>query len=50
MPFAKGHDINPVSPWSREGISAARFGVSTIVWLMLTQLLASAMGSYLSGP
>lgn len=44
-----GLGLSSVSPWSREGISAASFGVSTIAWLMLTQLLASAMGGYLSG-
>jgi len=44
-----GLGLSSVSPWSREGISATSFGVSTIVWLMLTQLLASAMGGYLAG-
>lgn len=31
------------------GAAAAAIGVSTIVWLTLTQLLASAMGGYLAG-
>lgn len=44
-----GLGLSSVSPWSFEGISAASFGVSTIVWLMLTQLLSSAMGGYLAG-
>lgn len=44
-----GLGLSSVSPWSREGISAASLGVSTIVWLVLTQLLASAMGGYLAG-
>lgn len=44
-----GLGLSSVSPWSREGISATSFGVSTIVWLVLTQLLASAMGGYLAG-
>ena len=44
-----GLGLSSVSPWSREGISASSFGVSTIVWLMFTQLLASAMGGYLAG-
>lgn len=44
-----GLGLSSVSPWSRVGISATSFGVSTIVWLMLTQLLASAMGGYLAG-
>ncbi len=44
-----GLGLSTVSPWAREGISAATFGVSTILWLTLTQLLASAMGGYLAG-
>ncbi len=44
-----GLGLSSVSPWAREGISATSFGVSTIVWLVLTQLLASAMGGYLAG-
>ena len=44
-----GLGLSSVSPWSFDGISAATFGVSTIVWLTLTQLLSSAMGGYLAG-
>jgi hypothetical protein len=44
-----GLGLSSVSPWAREGVSATTFGVSTIVWLTLTQLLASAMGGYLAG-
>lgn len=41
--------LSSVSPWVSEGIGATTFGVSTIVWLTLTQLLASGMGGYLAG-
>jgi len=44
-----GLGLSTVSPWTRDGISAGTFGVSTIVWLTLTQLLASAMGGFLAG-
>lgn len=44
-----GLGLSSVSPWSFEGISAVNFGVSTILWLTLTQLLSSAMGGYLAG-
>lgn len=44
-----GLGLSSVSPWAFEGISTASFGVSTIVWLILTQLLSSAMGGYLAG-
>ncbi len=44
-----GLGLSAVSPWSGEGMRAATFGVSTIIWLTLTQLLASALGGYLAG-
>lgn len=44
-----GLGLSSVSPWARDGISAGSFGVPTILWLTLTQLLASAMGGYLAG-
>jgi hypothetical protein len=44
-----GLGLSSVSPWARDGVSAATFGWSTVVWLTLTQLLASAMGGYLAG-
>ena len=44
-----GLGLSSVSPWTRDGFSATTFGVSTILWLTLTQLLASAMGGYLAG-
>lgn len=44
-----GLGLSSVSPWSRDGVSATTFGVSTILWLTLTQLLASAMGGYIAG-
>lgn len=44
-----GLGLSSVSPWAPEGISATSFGISTIVWLIVTQLLASALGGYLAG-
>ena len=44
-----GLGLSSVSPWARDGVSATTFGVSTILWLTLTQLFASAMGGYLAG-
>ena len=44
-----GLGLSSVSPWSRDGVSASSFGLATILWLTLTQLLASAMGGYLAG-
>ena len=44
-----GLGLSSVSPWGHYGTSAATFGVSTILWVTLTQLLACAMGGYLAG-
>jgi hypothetical protein len=44
-----GLGLSSVSPWSGHGASATTIGVSTIVWLTVTQLLASGMGGYLAG-
>ena len=44
-----GLGLSSVSPWAQAGISAATFGVSTIVWITFTQLAASGIGGYLAG-
>jgi hypothetical protein len=44
-----GLGLSAVSPWAQAGITAATFGVSTILWITLTQVLASGMGGYLAG-
>jgi hypothetical protein len=44
-----GLGLSAVSPWSQAGITAATFGVSTILWITLTQVVASGMGGYLAG-
>jgi hypothetical protein len=44
-----GLGLSSVSPWASAGVSATTFGVTTILWLTLTQVLASAMGGYLAG-
>jgi hypothetical protein len=44
-----GLGFSAVSPWADEGMSAKGLGISTIVWLALTQIIASGMGGYLAG-
>ena len=44
-----GLGLSSVSPWAHSGISATTFGVSTIIWVTATQLVASGMGGYLAG-
>jgi hypothetical protein len=44
-----GLGLSSVSPWAQAGVTAATFGVSTILWLTFTQIVASGMGGYLAG-
>ncbi len=44
-----GLGLSSISPWSHQGMAAATFGVSTILWLSFTQLAASGIGGYLAG-
>ena len=44
-----GLGLSSVSPWVQSGISAKTFGISTILWITLTQVVASGMGGYLAG-
>jgi hypothetical protein len=44
-----GLGLAVVSPWASERISGTAASVSTIVWITVVQLLASALGGYLAG-
>lgn len=44
-----GLGFSSISPWSNEGVGATTFGVTTIIWVTLTQLVAAGMGGYLAG-
>lgn len=44
-----GLGLSSVSPWAHRGVSASTFGVSTIVWVTVTQILAAGMGGFLAG-
>jgi len=44
-----GLGLSSVSPWAQDGISAATFGVSTILWITFTQIVAAGAGGYLAG-
>ena len=38
-----------VSPWASAGVSAATIGIAAIMWVTVTQILASGMGGYIAG-
>jgi hypothetical protein len=44
-----GLGLSSISPWSAAGTGSTAIGAATIVWLILTQVIASAMGGYLAG-
>jgi hypothetical protein len=44
-----GLGLSSVSPWAHHGISAATVGVSAILWITFSQIVASGMGGYLAG-
>jgi hypothetical protein len=44
-----GVGLSSVSPWSNAGSTASTVNKSAIAWLILSQMIASAMGGYLAG-
>jgi hypothetical protein len=44
-----GLGLSSVSPWTFNGTHASTMGIMTIIWLTLTQTIASGFGGYLSG-
>lgn len=44
-----GVGLSTVSPWSNAGASPSAVGVTAIIWLIVSQIIASAMGGYLAG-
>lgn len=44
-----GLGLSSISPWIQKGVSASSFGVSTIIWITVTQVTSSGMGGYLAG-
>jgi hypothetical protein len=49
LSLGTGLGFSSVSPWSNVGMSASTVGKGAIAWLILTQIMASAMGGYLAG-
>lgn len=47
--LGSGLGFAAAAPWPRSGPSATTFAVSTGIWLIVVQWLASAMGGYVAG-
>ena len=44
-----GLGLSSVSPRAHDGVTPRTFGVSAILWVTFTQLVASGLGGYLAG-
>jgi hypothetical protein len=49
LALGTGIGLSSVSPWSNAGASSSTVRTTAIVWLILSQIIASAMGGYLAG-
>src|ERR1700685_2016111 len=49
LALGTGMGLSSVSPWSNMGTSASTIGKAGILWLIIIQIIASAMGGYLAG-
>jgi hypothetical protein len=49
LSLGSGIGLSSVSPWSNTGASATAIGRGAIIWLILMEIISSAMGGYLAG-
>ena len=49
LALGTGLGLSSVSPWSNLGASASTIHRAAIIWLIVIQIIASAMGGYLAG-
>ena len=49
LALGTGMGLSSVSPWSNVGASASTINNAAILWLIIIQIIASAMGGYLAG-
>jgi len=49
LALGAGLGLSSVSPWSNSGVSVSGIGHSAIIWLIVMEILSSAMGGYLAG-
>jgi hypothetical protein len=49
LALGSGFGLSAVSPWSHAGASATAIGTAAIIWLIMIEIIASALGGYLTG-
>ncbi len=49
LALGAGLGLSAVSPWSNMGASASTVGMVAVIWLILIEIVSSALGGYLTG-
>src|ERR1022692_106344 len=49
LALGAGFGLSAVSPWSNVGAPASTVGTAAIIWLIVIEIVASALGGYLTG-
>jgi hypothetical protein len=49
LSLGAGAGLSSLSPWSNSGVSASTVGKGALLWLVVIELIASALGGYLAG-
>ena len=49
LALGSGLGFAAISPWSGHGVTAAKFAVTTAIWLVVMQWVSSAFGGYITG-
>src|SRR5689334_10541930 len=49
LALGAGMGLSAVSPWANTGASGSTIGTMALVWLILIEVVASALGGYLTG-
>ena len=49
LALGAGLGLSALSPWSNVGVTASAVGAAAIVWLIFIEVVASALGGYLTG-
>jgi hypothetical protein len=49
LALGAGFELSAISPWSNVGLAASTLGALGIVWLIFIEIVASALGGYLTG-
>jgi len=49
LALGTGIGLSAISPWTNAGLSSSGVGMAAIIWLIVVQIIASAIGGYLAG-